>query len=92
MIPHGPRLMQAPSAGNAGCSNGLVVRVPMSDRLSGWPEQDLVDVDIVGLVHRKGDHAGEGVCADRDLAHELLRLGLDVLLADMLKVSIGSQF
>jgi hypothetical protein len=77
--------MQAPSAGIAGCFDGLVVQAPTSHRLSGRPKQDLVDVDSVGLVHREGDHAGEGVCPDSDLAHELLRLGLDVLLAGMLE-------
>lgn len=53
--------------------------------LRGGPEQDFVDVDVVWLAYREGDSPGEGVRTHGDLAHELLRACLDILLADMIE-------
>lgn len=44
-----------------------------------------VDVDVVRFVHRECDRPGKCVGSDGDLADELLRAGLDVLLADVLE-------
>ncbi len=58
-------------------------RCSKSDRLRGGPEQDFVDVDVVGLVYSERDRAGEGVRADGDLADEFScsRLNVSVLTA-----------
>ena len=55
----------------------------VSDGLSRGPEQDFVDIDIVGLVHGKSDRSSKRVSADGDLADEVLRARLDVFLADV---------
>ena len=39
-------------------------------RLLGWPEQDLVDVDVLRLAHRKDNRSGKRVGRDRNLVIE----------------------
>lgn len=55
------------------------------DRLGGGAEEDFVDVDFGRFVDREGDHAGEGLGGHGDFADEILGLGLDFLIADVLE-------